>query len=230
MGAVQIEIIGYAASIKDLSGAPLDYLLNFIRFILNQTGIAADCTVLFGGSETAGVGGTRRLTYAQWVAYRGILGHQHVPGNDHWDPGDIPMQAVWLPGIRGVAPAPIPPTIEVDEMKVIAGNSRGYGLVGGGYFFSLVDPNQVSALVKTWGPAVGLTETEFDLVKNASLDGTSARYALATLEHADQQATIAATREITVDTSDLTVTAEVSDADKADIISGTVAAMPKTLS
>lgn len=116
MGAIQIEIIGYAATIKDLDGDDLAYLIGFIRFILAQTGIQATCTVLFGGNETAGVNGKYRMSAAAWTAYRGILGHQHVPNNDHWDPGDIPMQAKWLPMIQGGS---VPVPVEDDDMPFL---------------------------------------------------------------------------------------------------------------
>ncbi|MEU6460360.1 peptidoglycan-binding protein [Streptomyces sp. NPDC046976] len=35
-----------------------------------------------------------RLSFAQWNAFRGVLGHMHVPENDHGDPGGIPFAKV----------------------------------------------------------------------------------------------------------------------------------------
>lgn len=35
-----------------------------------------------------------RMTAAQWNAFKGHCGHQHVPENDHGDPGDFPMAAI----------------------------------------------------------------------------------------------------------------------------------------
>lgn len=32
-----------------------------------------------------------RMTFAQWNAFKGICGHQHVPENDHGDPGSLPF-------------------------------------------------------------------------------------------------------------------------------------------
>lgn len=32
-----------------------------------------------------------RMTFAQWNAFKGICGHQHVPENDHGDPGALPF-------------------------------------------------------------------------------------------------------------------------------------------
>lgn len=122
MGAIQIEIVAYAATLKNLDGGDLEYLIGFIRFILAQTGIPATCTVLFGGAETYGINGPKRMSSAQWTAYRGICGHQHVPGNSHWDPGDLPMQSKWLPMIQG-QPEPEPTPEDVSEVSVI----QGYG-------------------------------------------------------------------------------------------------------
>ena len=32
-----------------------------------------------------------RMSFAQWTAFKGICGHQHVPENDHGDPGSLPF-------------------------------------------------------------------------------------------------------------------------------------------
>lgn len=43
-----------------------------------------------------------RLSGAQWEAYYGVLGHQHVPENLHGDPGDIDMARI-LAHAKGLA-------------------------------------------------------------------------------------------------------------------------------
>lgn len=35
-----------------------------------------------------------RLSQVEWNAYRGVLGHMHVPGNTHRDPGDLPIRRI----------------------------------------------------------------------------------------------------------------------------------------
>ena len=50
----------------------------------------------------------QRLTDAAWDEYTGWLGHQHVPENDHGDPGDIPVAAI-LAAATGGAPVVIAP-------------------------------------------------------------------------------------------------------------------------
>lgn len=168
MGAIQIEIVGYAESIKDLSGGDLDYLMGFIRFILDQTGIPIQCSVLFAGGSAYGLNGSVRMSPAAWTAYRGILGHQHVPANDHWDPGDIPMQASWLPRIKGTSPAPptpTPPPEVYEDMALISAPNRGISLVGPGYYLSL-SPAQAGAWSKALreGPAA-ISDVEFDEIR-----------------------------------------------------------------
>ncbi|WP_193118435.1 peptidoglycan-binding protein [Brachybacterium tyrofermentans] len=49
---------------------------------------------------------TQRLSGDDWTSYSGWLGHQHVPENDHGDPGDLPVAAI-LTAARGGAPAQI---------------------------------------------------------------------------------------------------------------------------
>lgn len=50
----------------------------------------------------------QRLSDAAWNGYTGWLGHQHVPENDHGDPGDIPVAAI-LAAATGGAPVVIAP-------------------------------------------------------------------------------------------------------------------------
>lgn len=44
-----------------------------------------------------------RMTGAQWNAFKGHCGHQHVPENDHGDPGALPMAAI-LDAAKGGTP------------------------------------------------------------------------------------------------------------------------------
>jgi hypothetical protein len=107
-GAIQVEIVGRAATLKDLSGEPLNYLLGFLNFFFTSAGIPLVSSVQFGGGETYGLDGSVRLSRDAWYAYTGILGHQHVPANLHWDPGAIPIQA-WLGAMVGHVDNPLPP-------------------------------------------------------------------------------------------------------------------------
>lgn len=46
-----------------------------------------------------------RMSFAQWNAFKGICGHQHVPENDHGDPGSIPFERL-IALAKGTAPIP----------------------------------------------------------------------------------------------------------------------------
>lgn len=60
-----------------------------------------------------------RLSGSDWLAFEGVLGHQHVPENDHGDPGDFPIDAL----LKALTPPPasvIPPIFKKIAQKVTA--------------------------------------------------------------------------------------------------------------
>jgi hypothetical protein len=58
-----------------------------------------------------------RLTFAQWLKFTGWLGHQHVPENDHGDPGAFPFARVIALAKALLAPPPAP--IKETDMHVL---------------------------------------------------------------------------------------------------------------
>lgn len=52
----------------------------------------------------------RRLTWDEWMHASGHLGHCHVPGNDHPDPGPIDIDHILNAGVAAPPPAPGPIT------------------------------------------------------------------------------------------------------------------------
>jgi hypothetical protein len=108
-GAIQVEIIGYASTLKDIDQDDLNWLGGLIRMVMQQTGIPIQSSVTFGGVETYGIYGAKRLSAARWNSYVGILGHQHVPLNLHWDPGALDIEQ-WLTAIHGPVTIPSTPT------------------------------------------------------------------------------------------------------------------------
>lgn len=78
--------------------APDWALLEFarlVRWLSDEHGVKLASTVTwkaYPGSYGSGNG--VRLSGSQWLNYYGWLGHQHVPENDHGDPGDFPMAKV----------------------------------------------------------------------------------------------------------------------------------------
>jgi hypothetical protein len=95
---VQIELIG--TSDKNGPGlfwpeAPdwaLKSLADFVKFLNAEWGIPMTSTVRWVSyPESYGFNASQRLNGSEWLAYRGILGHQHVTENDHGDPGLFPI-------------------------------------------------------------------------------------------------------------------------------------------
>ncbi len=79
--AIQIEMVGYS---KDTPGWPDSYYANvakLTRWIAGAWGVPRK-------AANFGVG-VPRMSGAAFYAFAGYCGHEHVPGNSHWDPGDF---------------------------------------------------------------------------------------------------------------------------------------------
>lgn len=114
--AVQVELVGTCdernATTWDGKRAGIDYLFwpaapdwalaelaKFVKWAHEEHGVRLDSTVTWKPYKKGQVGGSYgangvRLTGSQWGAYYGWLGHQHVPENDHGDPGDLDFARV----------------------------------------------------------------------------------------------------------------------------------------
>jgi hypothetical protein len=92
VGTIQVEIGGKAAdpfTSKDVArragacalpgGAPA-----CTRAIPNSAPRAFE-----GSNRAYGSSAPSRISSAAWASTAGLVGHQHAPGNDHWDPGAI---------------------------------------------------------------------------------------------------------------------------------------------
>lgn len=78
--AIQVELFGFARETPDWPDAWYDECAELARWIERNAGVARRCSVDFRTSRDT-------LSNAAWMNYSGHLGHQHVPENDHWDPG-----------------------------------------------------------------------------------------------------------------------------------------------
>lgn len=123
--AVQVELVGTCderhAATWDGKRAGVDYifwpaapdwalaeLAKFVKWAHEQHGVRLASTVTWKPYKKGQVGGSYgangvRLTGSQWGAYYGWLGHQHVPENDHGDPGDLDFARV-LAHAKGTNP------------------------------------------------------------------------------------------------------------------------------
>lgn len=86
---VQIEIIGFAKDSANLPQSALDDLGAFAAWMNVEWEVPLLATPKWTGPNT-----TARMTWCQFSAFKGILGHQHVPGNIHWDPGLINAEGI----------------------------------------------------------------------------------------------------------------------------------------
>lgn len=95
---VQIELVG--TSDKNGPGmfwpnAPdwaLQDLADFLLWLHVEWGVATTSKVKWVSYPASyGFNASQRLNGDEWMAFRGICGHEHVPENDHGDPGLFPM-------------------------------------------------------------------------------------------------------------------------------------------
>ena len=92
---VQIEIVGFASHADQFTTGYLQGLAALMRQVEAATGIARRSTVTWKAYPSSyGLANGVRLSDASWNGYAGWLGHQHVPENDHGDPGLINIAAL----------------------------------------------------------------------------------------------------------------------------------------
>lgn len=78
----------------DADDVVLAALAEYLRPILTRFQIPFTAPTFQAYSASYGARGrtnTVRFTNAQWIAFQGICGHQHVPENVHGDPGAFPI-------------------------------------------------------------------------------------------------------------------------------------------
>lgn len=76
--------------------------------------------------------GARRMTPGEWNTFYGHCGHQHVPENDHTDPGLLPIQRILdraLSLVNGTPEKPKSTPTEGDEMLLRRTTDGGFFLL-----------------------------------------------------------------------------------------------------
>lgn len=66
----------------------------FLADAHNRHGIRLSAPTFKAYPESYGKLNPNRFTHAQWRGFYGVCGHQHVPENDHGDPGALPIAKV----------------------------------------------------------------------------------------------------------------------------------------
>lgn len=99
LNAVQVEIVWRAAEIRNLTSDELAWLgTAVVAPICKARGIQpVGPPRPFVGPEAGFIArpdAPQRMTYLEWARFNGVCGHQHVPENDHWDPGALDIDTV----------------------------------------------------------------------------------------------------------------------------------------
>lgn len=128
LSAVQIEIVGFAAHPEAL---PLENVRRLMVWIEGQTGIKPIAPKFLAYPASAGNSAVR-FSGVMWKNFGGWCGHEHVPFNDHGDPGAIDIASLL---VRGVAPMYSPPLQVVADLKAPTGGAWGLGPDGAIYGF-----------------------------------------------------------------------------------------------
>ncbi|RMH83122.1 MAG: hypothetical protein D6683_02455, partial [Actinomyces sp.] len=91
--------------------------------------------------------GAARLSPSEWEKASGLLGHQHAPYDDHWDPGGLDVGVIIT-----AARAHLTPDLEQIMFVAIDTTENRYWLVANGKARILSDPD---AWMKSWdGPVI----------------------------------------------------------------------------
>lgn len=88
--AIQVEVVWWAGRIQEIPDATLANLADLANWVIGQ-GLIPATFAQFAGDGAYGENAPQRFDKADWYGFSGICGHQHVPENDHWDPGDFPV-------------------------------------------------------------------------------------------------------------------------------------------
>lgn len=91
---IQIEIVGRAAETPSWAPEQFAFVRDVTRSIEDLVPVPRQSGRRF--LDLAGVNANpgNRMSVDEWKAFSGWCGHQHVPGETHWDPGAIDIDAV----------------------------------------------------------------------------------------------------------------------------------------
>ncbi len=111
-GVFQIEIVGYASKTPVM---PNEWYEALVLDVLDPLFDLAPAIqwwhfARFVGSSGYGTRAAQRFGMATWLAFNGVVGHQHAPApNSHWDPGAIRVSTLAAAIVDVREPEPIPP-------------------------------------------------------------------------------------------------------------------------
>jgi hypothetical protein len=170
-GVIQIEVIGTCDPahrgdsgwlyLPEMGADQIANLSRLMRDISNDQRIPWQSTVAFEPYPSPAYGsGHPRLSTSSFASYAGVLGHQHVPSNDHGDPGNLPIAA-----LLGDTPTP-QPTPREETVILIYGKSP-YLLSGAR--LCLISAADKDRAVAAGVPAFGVDSASWPILTDAFL-------------------------------------------------------------
>jgi hypothetical protein len=118
LNVIQIELVGTCAKggpglfWPGASDADLAGLVDLIDWLTDTYDVPLVSTSKPWLSYPSSYGSKsgQRMSFAEWEAFKGICGHQHIPENDHGDPGNFPIQRLieLVKAKKGKPSAPAP--------------------------------------------------------------------------------------------------------------------------
>jgi N-acetyl-anhydromuramyl-L-alanine amidase AmpD len=119
---VQVELIGFARESHTWPDARYQEIAKLARWIEANFGVPRKCSVQFVGSgQIAHLGSLDAVN-----RHEGHLGHQHVDGNNHWDPGRLKIDLILddaSPVVRNLARGDVGDDVKVLQSLLV---KRGY--------------------------------------------------------------------------------------------------------
>ncbi|WP_282790942.1 hypothetical protein [Streptomyces sp. CC224B] len=76
----------------------------FARWAHDKHGVPLSSGLTFKAYPSSYGNSSVRMSHSRWLNFKGHCGHQHVPENDHGDPGDFPMAAILNAAKGGTTP------------------------------------------------------------------------------------------------------------------------------
>lgn len=113
-GAIQIEIATFAAKVTAAPRSLLVATRTLMRWIEQQAGVHRHAPRFKAYPSSYGTNNGVRFTDQQWADFNGWCGHQHVPENDHGDPGLIDITY-----LLGASPAAPEDDLTPDQAKTL---------------------------------------------------------------------------------------------------------------
>ncbi|MBO9658552.1 MAG: N-acetylmuramoyl-L-alanine amidase, partial [Chitinophagaceae bacterium] len=93
---IQIEIVGFAAETPTWAPEQLAFIGDVMRQIMDQVPIPKQSGRTFLNQAGVNAHPENRMSVNEWKLFSGWCGHQHVPGESHWDPGAIDIDTLLL--------------------------------------------------------------------------------------------------------------------------------------